>query len=71
MVTLIIVPKNLKKLIFDTYHASGVGGHLGINETLVVLKLEFLWLDTWKDILLWVRSCAACIQTQSTKFTSL
>ena len=67
---LIIVPKNLRKLLFDAYHASGVGGHLGINKTLVVMRLRFLWSDMRKDILIWVRSCVACIQAQSTKFTS-
>ena len=67
---LIIVPKNLRKLIFDAYHASGVGGHLGISKILAVLRLRFLWSGMRNDILLWMRSCAACIQSHCTKFTS-
>ena len=66
---LIIVPKNLRMLIFDVYHASGVDGRLGISKSLIVMRLRFLWRDMRKDNLLWVRSCTACIQAQTTKFT--
>ena len=34
------------------------------------MRLRFLWPDMRKGILIWVRSCATCIQAQSTKFTS-
>ena len=67
---LIIVPQDLRRLVFDDYHASSVGGHLGINKTLVVLRLSFLWPDMRKDIIAWVRACAVCIQVKSTTFTS-
>ena len=67
---LIIVPKDLQKTVFDAYHASGVGGHLGINKTLVVLRLSFLWTDMRKDIIAQVRGCAACIQAKDATFTS-
>jgi len=39
---LILVPTNLRKLLFNAYHTSGVGDHLGINKTLVVMRLSLL-----------------------------
>ena len=67
---LLIVPQSLRKFIFDAYHASGIVGHLGINKTLVVIRLPFLWPDMRKDILRWVRACASYIQAKSTQFAS-
>ena len=69
-VMLMIVPQDLRRVIFDAYHASGVGGQLCVNKTLVVLRLRFLWPDIRKDIIAWVRACAVCIQAKSTTFTS-
>ena len=42
-VTLLLVPKALTRMVFAAYHASGIGGHVGINKTLLVLRLRFLW----------------------------
>ena len=67
---LIIVPASMRKLIFDAYHASGIGGHLGINKTLVVLRLRFLWPDIRKDVIAWVRACAACIKANNVTYVS-
>ena len=70
LVMLLIVPSGLRRIIFDAYHASGTGGHLGINTTLTVLRLRFLWPDMRSDILKWVRSCATCIQANNVTYTS-
>ena len=37
-VMLIIIPQDLCRIVFDAYHASGVGDHLGINKTIVALR---------------------------------
>ena len=42
-VCVLLVPAGLRRILFDAYHANGIGGHLGINKTLVVLQLWFLW----------------------------
>ena len=67
---LIIVPHDMRRTFFDAYHASAVRGLLGINKTLVVLGLQFMWPDTRKYIITLVKSCTACIQAKSTTFTS-
>lgn len=70
LIMLMIVPKSLRRMIFDSYHASRIGGHLGINKTLTVICLRFFWPEMQKDIILWVRSCASCIQAQNTTYSS-
>ena len=67
---LLIVPNRLRRLLFDAYHTSGIGGHLGINKTLVVLRLRFLWPSMRKDIITWVRACLACIHANNTTYVS-
>ena len=70
LVMLIIVPSEFKKLIFIAYHASGIGGNLGINKRLCVLRLRSLWLDMRKDIIAWIRACTVCIQAKNTTYVS-
>ena len=70
LVMLLIVPRGLRKIIFDAYHASGIGCHLGINKTLTTIRLRFLWPDLRKDVISWVRMCAACIQANNTTYVS-
>ena len=67
---LIIVSHDMRRIVFDAYHASAVEGVLGINKTLVVSGLQFMWPDTRKYIITRVKSCTACIQAKSTTFTS-
>ena len=67
---LLIVPKGLHRLIFDAYHTNDIGGHLGFNKTLTVLRLRFLWPNIKKNVIAWVRMCAAYIQANSTTYVS-
>ena len=64
MVSIIIVPQGLIKLIFDAYHDSGVGGHIGINKTVLVLQLRFLWPNMRKTIIKCVKACMNCISME-------
>lgn len=59
--TLNIVHKDLRRLIFVTFHACGVGAHMGGYKILVVICMWFYWLHTREDILEWVQVCAQCI----------
>lgn len=70
LVMLLIVPKGLRRLIFDAYHASGIGRHLDINKTLTVLRLRFLWRSIRRNVIAWVRMCAVCIQANNTTYVS-
>ena len=51
LIMLIMVPPTLRKLIFDAYHTSGIGGHLGINKTVIVLRLRVIWPDIRKNVI--------------------
>ena len=53
-------------MIFDAYHAGGIGGHVGINKTLLILRLRFLWPTMRRQIIAWVKACPDCIQLQNT-----
>lgn len=65
MVVILLVPKGLTWLLIDAYHAGGIGGHLGINKTILVLRLRFLWPTMQKTIIAWMQACADCIPLQN------
>lgn len=51
---------NLRKVLFDEYHASPGGGHSGVKGTLTRLATAFSWPHMAKDIKNWVRECSIC-----------
>lgn len=51
---------NLRKLLFEEYHASPGGGHSGVKGTLARLAAAFSWPHMAQDIKAWVRECATC-----------
>ena len=61
--TLIVVQKSLRTLIFQAYHCTGVGGHVGSYKTLLILRVRFFWPHMRSEILSWVQQCAGCIPT--------
>lgn len=61
-VCLLLVPSGIWRIMFEVYHTSGVGGHLGINKTLIVLRLRFLWPNMRAQIIGWVKACVLCVQ---------
>ena len=40
-VMLLLVPKGLRRLIFDVYYSGGIVGHVYVNKPLTVLRLIF------------------------------
>jgi hypothetical protein len=40
---LIIVPSSLRRLIFDVFHGSPIGGHFGVYKTLFRIGMRFFW----------------------------
>ena len=59
--SLIVVPADLRRVVFSAIHASGVGAHMGGWKTMVMLRIRFFWPHMRKTILEWVNMCAACI----------
>ena len=65
ILTLIIVPHQLRRDIFSAYHASPTTGHMGVWKTLHRLRLRFFWPKMRSDITTWVNQCAHCIAANS------
>ena len=60
-IALIIVPEEMKRIIFSHYHASPSSGHAGEYKTLYRIRLRFLWASMREDIKQWVKQCAECV----------
>ncbi len=60
---LIIVPTSLRRLIFDVFHGSPIGGHFGVYKTLFRIRMRFFWPRCRQDVIDWIRECAHCILT--------
>ena len=61
--TLIVVPESLRVTVFQAYHCTGVGGHMGTYKTLLVLRLRFFWPNMRSNVIAWVQQCSGCIHT--------
>ena len=60
-VGLIIVPISLRRTLFDHFHASPCGGHMGVYKTLYRLRMRFFWPGMRENIKGMVSRCAHCI----------
>ena len=60
---LIIVPSSLRRLIFNVFHGSPIGGHFGIYKTLFRIRMRFFWPRCRQDVIDWIKECAHCILT--------
>ena len=60
---LIIVPSSLRRLIFNVFHGSPIGGHFGIYKTLFRIRMRFFWPRCRQDVVDWIKECAHCILT--------
>ena len=66
-IKLIIVPRGLRRLLFEHYHGGPTGGHMGEFKTLHRLRVRFFWPRMRKDISDWVQQCGQCIAAKSWK----
>jgi uncharacterized C2H2 Zn-finger protein len=55
-----LVPKALRKQIFDFLHGSKTGGHFGISNTLGKIKEKFYWPKLRNDVQTWCAQCDMC-----------
>jgi hypothetical protein len=60
-IKLIIVPEDLYKHIFNSFHTNPMGGHFLLYQTLHRIRLRFKWPNLFKYIKRNIQSCAACI----------
>ena len=56
--SVIIVPEQLRRVLFDPYYGGPYGGHMGEFKTLYRLRLRFFWPCMRENIRAWVASCA-------------
>ena len=38
-----IVPRDLRNIVFIAFHANPIGGHFGLNKTVICIRLYFFW----------------------------
>ena len=61
----LLVPGPARESLFQAYHASLFGGHLGRNRTLARLSYRFYWSGMSDDVKDWLRQCTTCIKRKS------
>ena len=61
----LLVPRPARESLFQAYHASLFGGHLGRNRTLARLSYRFYWLGMSDDVKDSLRQCTTCIKRKS------
>jgi len=59
----LIVPKALRKRLFDVTHAGPLAAHLGSERTLLQLKQLHYWPSMTTDVSLWYSQCEVCAQS--------
>jgi len=67
----LVLPSLLIPMVFEYYHSSPVGGHLGIHKTIAKVRDHFIWKGMDRDIAARVRSCRTCSLSkpaQNTKY---
>lgn len=65
----IVTPQALIPLIFQYFHVSPIGGHLGLFKTLNKIRQRFIWKGMDKDIQASVKSCTVCMQSKPAQKT--
>lgn len=67
----ILVPRNLRKIIMESYHNDPLYGHLGIHKTLYRLQQRFFWPKMSKSVISFVNGCASCAINKVSKQKTL
>ena len=57
---LLVVPESMKEEVLQYGHDSQVGGHLGRDKILAMLKRWFLWHGMARDVGLYNKTCREC-----------
>jgi len=59
----LVVPRTLRKHLFDKTHAGPLAAHLGPERTLLQLKQLYYWPGMTTDVPLWYHQCEVCAQS--------
>lgn len=59
--TLIVVPKNLRCIIFQAYHTTPMEVHIRRYKSLLIIRLRFFWPGMCKNIFDCLKGCSWCI----------
>jgi len=57
-----VVPRRLRKSIFDLMHAGKLPAHLGAQRTYLQMKADYYWPGLKRDVATWCRQCEVCTQ---------
>jgi len=63
---LTVLPKHLRKSIFEICHNDPLSSHPGQHVTLMKISSHFVWKNMRKDVADYVKGCAVCQQIKST-----
>ena len=56
----LVLPKVLRRSVFDMLHRTVFGGHTGERKTLGKLRQRFYWPRMSTEVKLWIRQCDKC-----------
>ena len=61
----LVVPKILRREIFDSLHTELLSAHLGVAKTLESVRSRFYWPGYRNDVKLWIKRCKRCTEGKS------
>lgn len=61
----IVVPTNVKDMIFNYYHNEPISGHPGVKRTMERIKRYFFWHNMRREISERVRGCTVCQRSKA------
>jgi hypothetical protein len=56
----VCVPRSLRATLLQEFHDTPICGHVGIDKTHALISREYYWKNMYKDITVYVNSCASC-----------
>ena len=60
-----MVPHDLQQQILVENHDVPIVGHVGINQTVDLIKQKYWWRGIWSDVAAYIQSCPVCQLTKS------
>ena len=60
----LVVPRGLRKRLFDHVHGGPLSAHLGVQRTVEQLRQTYYWPAMKKDVEAWYRECDICAQSK-------
>jgi len=59
-----VVPRRLRKPLFDQSHSGPLAAHLGAQRTFLQLKSAYYWPGMKGDVIRWCKECEVCAQSK-------